>query len=401
MTRLAVGLIVSAVSLWAIVPPAVAEVFILTTGGRVSGQLLNPNESPRKSFIIKTSSGGRVTLDRSQVKQVLHARPKELEYERIRPTYPDTVEGQWALARWCQTERLTAQRNTHLGRVIELDPNHVEARQALGYSQIGGKWQTQEEVMIGRGYRRYQGRWRTTQEIELLESRRKVDLVQKEWAEKLKRWRGWLDDGRAPVGRKNILAIKDPHAVAALARGLKNDGAPQARIVYIEALANIGTPQATQVLAVCSIEDPIEEVRLTCLDYLEKKKSPEVVDYYVGKLRSKDNRMVNLAAEGLGRMKNPSAVGPLIGALVTQHKYKIGSGNPGAMSATFPTGNTPGGGGLAMNQRPKIVNLPRNNQKVLDALVALTGQHFSFNQQAWRHWLSSQKQHAKLDARRD
>ena len=401
MARLAIGLTVSVVWLWAMGPRAVAEVFVLTTGGRVSGQLLNPNESPRKKFIIKTSSGGQVTLARSQVRQVLHSRPAEIEYERIRPSFPDTVKGQWALAEWCQAERLTIQRKTHLKRVVDLDPNHIDARKALGYSQIDGKWQTQEGVMIARGYRRYQGRWRTPQEIELLETRRKVELAQKEWAQKIKRWRGWLDDGRAPVGQKNILAVKDPHAVAALARNLQNDRVAEARIIYIEALANIGTAQAIQVLALCSIEDPNEEVRLTCLDYLEKKKDPGVVAYYVGKLRSKDNRVVNLAAEGLGRMKAPSAIAPLIHALVTEHKYKISSGNAGATSATFPTGNTPGGGGLALNQGPKIVNYQHNNQKVLDALVALTGQHFSFNQEAWYHWLSAQKQHVELDARRD
>ena len=52
------------------------------------------------------------------------------------------------------------------------------------------------------------------------------------------------------------------------------------------------------MLAKASLEDTVEEVRLTSLDQLEKIKSPEVVAYYIGKdgLRSKDNRMVNRAA---------------------------------------------------------------------------------------------------------
>lgn len=400
MARLAVGLIVAVVPFWVAGRPAIAEEFVLSNGGQISGEWLNRDETPRKTFVIETSAGARITLDRSQVKQVLYTRPQELEYARIRPSFPDTVEGQWTLAEWCRTERLTEQRRTHLRRVIELDPDHLQARRALGYGQINGKWQTQQEAMIERGYQLYKGRWRTPQEIELLESQRKIELAEKQWAGKLGHWRDWLEDERAQQGRANILAIKDPHAVAALARNLQNDRSPQARVLYLEVLANIGTPEAIKVLAACSIEDPVEEVRLTCLDYLEKEKRPDVVAYYVGKLRSKDNRVVNLAAVGLGRMKDPSAVGPLIAALITGHKYKLSTGSPGAMSATFPTGNTPGGGGLAMNQKPKIVSVQHRNQAVLDALVALTGQNFDFNPRVWADWHASQKQRVKLDARR-
>ena len=57
-------------------------------------------------------------------------RAEETEYERIRPTYADTAEAQWELAQWCREHKLPAQRTVHLRRVIELDPEHVEARRA-------------------------------------------------------------------------------------------------------------------------------------------------------------------------------------------------------------------------------------------------------------------------------
>ena len=40
-------------------------------------------------------------------------------------------------------------------------------------------------------------------------------------------------------------------------------------------------------LAVAAIYDPVDEVRLTCLDHLQTKKRPEVVAYFVGKLKDK------------------------------------------------------------------------------------------------------------------
>jgi hypothetical protein len=54
-----------------------------------------------------------------------------------------------------------------------------------------------------------------------------------------------------------------------------------------------------------------------------------------------------------------------------------------------------------MNEGPKIVNVPHNNAAVLDALVALTGQHFGFDEPAWANWHAAQKKPVELDARRD
>jgi len=68
------------------------------------------------------------------------------------------------------------------------------------------------------------------------------------------------------------------------------------------------------------------------------------------------------------------------------------------MSASFGSG----GGGLAMGGGPKIFIKHIPNQAVLDALVALTGHNFNFDQRAWRQWYAAQKKPAaSLDARRD
>ena len=125
--------------------------FVLAGGGRVVGELVNADERPRTKYIIKTGSGGQVTLQKSQVKQLLHSRPELVEYEKLRPSYPDTVEDQWALSQWCLEKKLSAQRKKHLRRVIELQPDHAKARRILGYSLVDGKWTTQEERMTDRG----------------------------------------------------------------------------------------------------------------------------------------------------------------------------------------------------------------------------------------------------------
>ena len=381
-----------------------AEVFVLSGGGRVTGELVNRNESPRKHYIVQVADGAKVTLDATEVEQVLRPRPEEIEYERIRPTYADTAAAQWELAQWCREHRLRKQRDVHLRRIIGLDPDHADTRHALGYSQIDGQWATREEIMIKRGYKKYKGKWITQQEIDLIEEKQKHESAQQEWFRKLKRWRGWLDDDRNRQARENILAIDDPMAVKALAIALRDDSVPAARILYVEALANIDTPKAALALAIASLDDPVEEVRLTCLDHLQTKKRPDVVSYYVGKLKDKkDNAIVNRAAFGLARMRDPSSITPLIGALITTHKFKIGKpGGDNAMSSTFGSGPGGGGGGMSMGGGPTIIRRDIRNQTVLDALVILTGENFYFDKQAWKYWLAAQKKPAQaIDARRD
>ncbi len=379
-----------------------AEVFVLANGGRISGELLNRQENPRKQYVVKVAGEGQITLAASQVEQVLKRRSEEEEYEKIRPAYPDTVEGQWALAEWCRQKRLPLERETHLKRIIELDPNQIDARRALGYVQIDGQWITQDELMIERGYKLYKSHWMLPQAIELLESKAKMESARQEWFQNIKRWRGWLGTDRDGQARENFGNIADPMAVKALLLGLRDDGSVPARLIYVESLAKINSPEAAMGLAVAAIEDPVPEVRQTCLDRLQSEKRPDVVSYFVSKLRAKDNPTVNLAGVALGRMKDPSAVGPLIDALVTTHKFKIPKpGGEGSMSTTFSKGPGGSGGGMSMGGGPTIISKQFANQAVLDALAAITGVNFAFDQPAWRRWFAAQKKIETIDARRD
>src|SRR4051794_26868631 len=83
-----------------------ADIFLLDNGGEVRGELANKGQSPRKFYEIKASVGGTITLPAEKVKQVVHQSAAEMEYDRIRPGFPDTVEGQWKLSEWCRQKSL-------------------------------------------------------------------------------------------------------------------------------------------------------------------------------------------------------------------------------------------------------------------------------------------------------
>ncbi|MCL6502729.1 MAG: HEAT repeat domain-containing protein [Pirellulales bacterium] len=393
-------LIVAVVMGLTTLPAALAtEVFVLESGGQIEGELVNRDEKPRQRYVIKTSSGAQITLEKSQVKKVVRRRPEEAEYERIKDSYADTVEGQWALAEWCKQHRLVAQRKVHLRRILELDPEHLPARRALGYMRVEGKWLTEEEIMTSRGYVRVGSRWKLPQEIELEEQQRKAELAAKEWYGRLKRWRGWLDSAsRSEQGWQEISQITDPAAIPAIAQYLGEEQDPRIRKLYIDVLAQINAPEGYRIMTLSSLNDPDQEVRLTCLDYLDNEPRPAVVEMYIKHLRHKDNAVVNRAAVGLARMKDPSAIPPLIDALVTTHKFLVDNTPAGQTTAGFGTG----GGAFQFGGGPKYVSRKLQNPDVLDALVLLSdGMNFQYDSDAWKRWYASQKTNTAIDARRD
>jgi hypothetical protein len=336
---------------------------------------------------VQLPSGGKLTLAAEQVEEHVALRPDEEQYQKMLHSYADTVADQWKLAEWCREHKLFAQRDTHLERIIALDPNHSEARRLLGYSMVDGRWARQDEVMQERGYVRYKGRWRTQQEIDLMEKKRKQELDEKEWFKKLDTWRSWLPGDRHETARESILAIDDPMAIKALMHGLKNDGNSDVRVLYAEVLAKFHTADTIKALANAALEDEESEVRISCLEQLRKRPNPDAVNYFCQQLKSKDNSRVNRAGAALGQMNDLSAVGPLIDALVTAHKFKINA-NQNQYNVGFGSGS---GGGFTAGNSTRIISKNLSNQDVLDALVVLTKQNFNFDQLAWKYWLASQK----------
>jgi len=379
--------------LLAILQPAVGEVFLLHSGGRIEGELVNADEKPRTSYVISLPGGGQLTLDAALVDKVQPVRPELVEYEKARRQHPDTVQAQLQMADWCRDHNLTAERKTHLERVLQLDPDQADARRTLGYRKVKDKWMTREEEMADKGYVKRDGRWMTGPDAELHDSRNKQHLAEIEWIKKISRWRAWLDGNRAEQGAKNLRAIDDPMAIVGLADRLKKDQRTDARLIYVEVLARMNKHEARGPLAMCAMDDGVEEVRLSCLDELQKQKDDGVTAYFVGRMRDKhtSNAIINRAGVALGRIKDPSCIGTLIEYLVTGHDEVIQSGGgPGSMTSTFNK-NGSGGGGLGMNQKPKIVRHILQNQDVLDALATITGRNFGYDQRAWTTWYSNQQ----------
>ena len=362
-----------------------ADIFVLTNDGQVQGEQLK--DAPPGKIIVRTADG-QITLDKSQIKEIIPQSPAALEFERIRPTFADTAAEQNKLANWCRDRSLSKQREEVLAHVLELDPDNGEARRLLGYSHVGGRWIRRDQAMEEQGFVFYQGRWMLPQERDLIEQRRIDDQKQREWYTTLKRWR------TAPDQLADRLAnITDPTAVAALTQMATGDGEESVRLAAIQALVNIGTGSAISVVVARTLDDANEEVRLTALDKLVAANHPEVVTVYVQGLKSHDNVRVNRAGYCLGKLGDKSAIGPLIDALRTTHHYiENPDAQPGQMTTTFGRGGTPGGG-LSISGGPKMVKATLENHEVLAALLRLVNNqvNYQFDQKLWRNWYATQR----------
>jgi hypothetical protein len=327
-----------------------------------------------------------LTLSAEQVREVVRQSAVEMEYVGRAAAAADTVDEQWALAEWCRNNALPKQREAHLRRIIELNPNHPQARYALGYHFVNGEWITRADARRQEGYELYRGKWRLPQEIEILESRARTELAEKEWLTRLRRWRRDLDDReRAKAAYVALAAIDDPVAVRPIGDVFARERVRSVKSLYADILARINSKEALGVLVERTLSDPDEEVFYYCIGLLAKSNAPHIGDPFVSALKDNDNRKVSRGAMALGQLSDKTAISPLIDALITTHKQIIDTGE--LNTTTFGSGGAAMQKGNGLELRIHHVH----NQPVLDALSKMTGVDFGYDQKAWRYWYAQEK----------
>jgi hypothetical protein len=390
------------------VAPLRAEVLLLKTGGRIEGELLNPQRSTGDAYHLRTPRGVTLALASDQVSRLVVVSDIQKQYDALLPKVPNTAEGHWKMSQWCREAGLTEQRRFQLSEVIRLDPDHEEARRALGYSQFGGRWMTTEENMESRGYVRYKGSWRLPQEVQLAERDDALELAQKDWRRKLKIWIDQLDRRKAEEALANIRAIRDPAAAPALAEILGEANNPRAlRLLCLDILQMLPPGMATRTLIQLSMDDPDGTVRDRCLEELRRGGGLAAIPVYLKALQNKkSNSIVNRAALCLERVAEPDVTPALIDALITEHTVTVGQNTGGGTPINFNaggggSGNNGGLGGMSMGGKPKVIKQKFKNPAVHSALTSLNpGANFLYDQEAWRDWYSQNKTSTLVDLRR-
>ena len=144
-----------------------ADVVYLKGGGKFTGRIL---EQTAEKVVIDFGDG-TIGLPMERVDEIVKG-PSPLEEFDARASKlgQQDVNGWRSLALWASTKGLSAQSRAAYKRVLALAPDDKEAREALGFVQVDGRWLTEEESYRARGFVKYDGEWMTPAEVQLAQS---------------------------------------------------------------------------------------------------------------------------------------------------------------------------------------------------------------------------------------
>lgn len=166
-------------------------------------------------------------------------------YRLARKKHDDSAASQLDLARWCAGKKLLDQERAHLNRVVELAPNHAEARRLLGQRLVGGQWRTEAELAQA-------NRNAARQTAELAGWRPKIEALR----DKL------LHDNRRlrEAALEQFDRIADPAAAGAIELLMSSHSEPLA-LLALDAFGRMPTQAATLAIVRQALASPWPAVR--------------------------------------------------------------------------------------------------------------------------------------------
>jgi hypothetical protein len=152
-------------AVWMCAAVAHADRVHLIDGAVIEGKATREGER-----VVIEVDAGRLTVPADQVARIEAASSpvQQFEQRRARLDARD-VAGRIALANYCRDHGMGAREHELLREVIELSPDHAEARARLGYVRDGSAWMTREQSMRAQGLVQHEGRWLTREQVLELE----------------------------------------------------------------------------------------------------------------------------------------------------------------------------------------------------------------------------------------
>src|SRR5262245_10501966 len=155
---------------------ALADEVYLKDAGVISGRIVEHTET----MIVVDNGDGTLGVPTSRVERIVKSKSAVEEYdERAGRLGPEDGGGWRSLGRWATQQGLSKQSRQAYERVLALAPDDPEAREALGFVRLGGRWVTEEESYRAQGYVRYEGEWMTQAEADAMQA--SADAEQARW----------------------------------------------------------------------------------------------------------------------------------------------------------------------------------------------------------------------------
>jgi len=385
-------LLVPATILQAADPPLVDTIY-LKNGGTLYGTAEEIVENKQRLWMVTTTDGTLLKLKRSQVARVQKPSAEQLEYEEIKKAIADTVDDHWKMQQWCLDNRLRKEREYHLLRIIQLDPDHKDARARLGYKDFDGEWHHEEHFYSNQGYVKDGGAYRLPIAIEMKERNELANDQVAQWNKKIRLLTNRFSKRNDRSALMELAAITDPIAVPGLMKAYKESTNIALSKAIIDTLGQIKAATSRNALVVIATTTPDSQldlaeraVNLLRQPHFSQAAACGTVIHWLNpadgsKIQSR--LMVNRAAWLIGKLEYKPAIRALIDGLNTVHKVPIG-GPQGNANTSF--GDQ--GSGLEWGKKPTFRMQPFQNQPVLDTLriLAPKGINYDFNEGKWMAW---------------
>ena len=146
---------------------ALADEVYLKGGAKFSGRI----EEQTDTMVTINIGDGVVGLPMARVDKIVKGHSPLDEYDnRAKALAQDDANGWRTLGRWASQQGLSAQAREAYQKVLLLAPDDPEARGALGFVQLDGRWMTEEESYKARGYVQHDGEWMTRAEAQMAQA---------------------------------------------------------------------------------------------------------------------------------------------------------------------------------------------------------------------------------------
>ena len=303
---------------------------------------------------------------------------RSVAYRIRRAKCPDTVQGHLALAKWCVGQKLADQARAHLTRVIELAPDHVEARGLLGFRRVDGQWLSGEEIAQS--------------------ARRARDAAKAlaEWKPRIEKIRDGLDH-RGLAQRKSaaqrLLAVDDPAAIGAMEALLGGHSELTAQLT-VEALSRMSASEASLALARQAVFSRWESVRKSAAESLGSRDRHSFVPALLAAMSTQIRSRMELYEAPGGRMTyrhvffRQEQDRDAVTVLQTGYRHQ----DPAIRALSNPDRRDIAEDALA-KARAREMELARQNavigqfnQRICEVLAVATGQGYASPEEWWRWW---------------
>lgn len=384
-----------------------ADDFTLKDGRKFTGQLVNKNGDV---LVVELSPGNMLLINQQELKVHPQNAKGEAAYAEALKTASETIESHLNMASVAHKNQLVDHKKAHYERIIELDPDHATARDALGFTKnrLDGSWISRDEQMReGRGKIAVGHRYVFPELSIKQQAEAKFEIERGQLVGEIKRALGNLSNPRnSAKAQATLEGLNGPVASSAIAFLLypksalnRGSASPAHKALFIPILERLGDATALQTLmTMCLDSDRSNEqvaVRQQALGVLKRLAPEAAFNRFMSALATNDNPTINLAAELLQELGDERATLPLIERLITIKRDV--SGGSKATNAGMSNGNA----GFSSGDPLIVRNINVENPGVLGALVSITGQNFSYDKGAWLNWYEQNYVAYQGDLRRD